>query len=186
MRLGKPDFTFTVNGCLAGLVAITAPCAFVTPGSAVSIGAIAGVLVIEAVLLFDRLKIDDPVGATSVHLVNGVFGTLAVGLFGVKGLSGLANDGLLRGRRRHPAAGSRPRACSRWAAFTFSASIVAWSLIKAVMGARVDRRGRGRRAWTWPRSAWRPTPTPREIEEKVRAVQARASAPTGVVLPSFK
>jgi Amt family ammonium transporter len=96
-RSGVPDFTFTVNGCLAGLVAITAPCAYVSPGSALVIGAIAGVLVTEAVKLFDRLRIDDPVGATSVHLVHGVFGTLCVGLFGVKGYGGLAHDGLFRG-----------------------------------------------------------------------------------------
>jgi Amt family ammonium transporter len=79
--LGKPDLGMTLNGCLAGLVAITAPCAFVTVGSAVVIGGIAGVLVVLAVLMFDRLRVDDPVGATSVHLVNGIFGTLCVGIF---------------------------------------------------------------------------------------------------------
>jgi len=82
LLLGKPDLGMTLNGCLAGLVAITAPCAFVTVPIAVLIGAIAGVLVVFAVLGFDRIKIDDPVGAISVHLVNGVFGTLCVGLFG--------------------------------------------------------------------------------------------------------
>ena len=87
----------TVNGCLAGLVSITAPCAFVTPGASIVIGAIAGVTVIEAVPLFDRLRLDDPVGATSVHLVHGILGTIWVGLFGVKGYAGLANDGLFRG-----------------------------------------------------------------------------------------
>jgi Amt family ammonium transporter len=81
LLLGKPDLGMTLNGCLAGLVAITAPCAFVTVPVAVLIGAIAGVLVVLSVLMFDRLQLDDPVGATSVHLVNGVFGTLAVGLF---------------------------------------------------------------------------------------------------------
>jgi Amt family ammonium transporter len=79
--LGKPDLGMTLNGCLAGLVAITAPCAFVTVPVAVLIGAIAGVLVVLAVLGFDRIKVDDPVGAISVHLVNGVFGTLCVGIF---------------------------------------------------------------------------------------------------------
>src|SRR3954470_18938829 len=96
-RFGKPDFSMTVNGCLAGLVSITAACAYVTPGAAVIIGAVAGVTVTEAVPLFDRLRLDDPVGATSVHLVHGVLGTIWVGLFGVKGYGGLANDGLLRG-----------------------------------------------------------------------------------------
>ena len=79
--LGKPDLSMTLNGCLAGLVAITAPCAFVSVGSSLIIGLIAGVLVVFAVLFFDKVKIDDPVGATSVHLVCGVFGTIAVGLF---------------------------------------------------------------------------------------------------------
>lgn len=81
LLLGKPDLGMTLNGCLAGLVAITAPCAFVSVGSAAIIGACAGVLVVLAVGMFDKLGIDDPVGATSVHLVNGVFGTLCVGLF---------------------------------------------------------------------------------------------------------
>ena len=65
-----------LNGALAGLVAITAPCAFVSVPSSLIIGLIAGVLVVVAVLFFDKIKIDDPVGATSVHLVNGVFGTI--------------------------------------------------------------------------------------------------------------
>ncbi len=82
MVLGKPDLGMTLNGSLAGLVAITAPCAFVTVGASALIGLIAGVLVVFGVLAFDRLKCDDPVGATSVHLLNGVFGTLCVGLWG--------------------------------------------------------------------------------------------------------
>jgi Amt family ammonium transporter len=69
------------NSMLAGLVAITAPCAFVSPMGAFIIGLIAGVLVVISVFFFDRLKIDDPVGAISVHGVNGAFGVLAVGLF---------------------------------------------------------------------------------------------------------
>ncbi|MGZ5133171.1 MAG: ammonium transporter [Caldimonas sp.] len=77
----KPDPTMMCNSMLAGLVAITAPCAFVTPVGAFIIGAIAGVLVIWSVMFFDRLKIDDPVGAISVHGVNGAWGVLAVGLF---------------------------------------------------------------------------------------------------------
>lgn len=81
--LGKPDLSMVINGILAGLVAITAGCAFVPVWAAALIGAIGGVLVVFAVLFFDRIKIDDPVGATSVHLVNGVWGTLAVGLFAV-------------------------------------------------------------------------------------------------------
>ena len=71
----------TINGCLAGLVAITAPCAFVSVGSSVIIGGAGGVLVVLAVLFFDKVKLDDPVGALAVHFANGVFGTICVGLF---------------------------------------------------------------------------------------------------------
>ena len=73
--LGKPDLGMTINGCLAGLVAITAPCAFVSVGSSVIIGGAGGILVVLAVLFFDKVKLDDPVGALAVHLANGVFGT---------------------------------------------------------------------------------------------------------------
>jgi ammonium transporter, Amt family len=79
---GKPDPTMGCNGLLAGLVAITAPCAFVSPVSAVIIGAIAGVLVVWGVLFVERiLKVDDPVGAVAVHGVNGAWGCLSIGLF---------------------------------------------------------------------------------------------------------
>jgi len=79
--LKKPDLGMSLNGCLAGLVAITAPCAFVSVPSSLIIGVAAGVLVVLAVLFFDRIRVDDPVGATAVHLANGVFGTIALGLF---------------------------------------------------------------------------------------------------------
>jgi Amt family ammonium transporter len=79
---GKPDPSFLCNGLLAGLVAITAPCAFVAPWAAVLIGGIAGVLVVWACLFFERkVKVDDPVGAIGVHGVNGAWGVLALGLF---------------------------------------------------------------------------------------------------------
>jgi Amt family ammonium transporter len=82
VRMGKPDPSMLANGMLAGLVAITAPCAFVTSVSSVVIGAIAGVLVVMSVLFIERtLKVDDPVGAISVHGVCGAFGALSVGLF---------------------------------------------------------------------------------------------------------
>ena len=81
-RTGKPDPGMMANGMLAGLVAITAPCAFVNPAMAAVIGIIAGVLVIETVFFVERkLKVDDPVGAIAVHGVCGTFGVLAVGLF---------------------------------------------------------------------------------------------------------
>jgi Amt family ammonium transporter len=78
---GKPDPGMMVNGMLAGLVAITAPCAFVSPWAAAVIGALAAVLAIEAVYFIERRGIDDPVGAIAVHGVCGTFGVLAVGIF---------------------------------------------------------------------------------------------------------
>lgn len=97
MFYGKPDISMVANGLLAGLVAITAPCAFVTSVSAVVIGAIAGVLLCASVFFVERtLKIDDPVGAISVHGVNGAFGMLCVGLFG-DGTYGDALNGVAGG-----------------------------------------------------------------------------------------
>ena len=82
LRYGKPDISMSANGLLAGLVAITAPCAFVTAPSAVLIGLLAGVLLCWAVVFVERtLKIDDPVGAISVHGFNGAWGVFSVGLF---------------------------------------------------------------------------------------------------------
>ncbi|PKQ16897.1 MAG: ammonium transporter [Actinobacteria bacterium HGW-Actinobacteria-7] len=79
---GKPDPSMAVNGMLAGLVAITAPCAFVTPWASVIIGLVAGFLVVGSVVFVERkLKVDDPVGAVSVHGVNGAWGMIALGLF---------------------------------------------------------------------------------------------------------
>lgn len=80
---GKPDVSMAANGLLAGLVGITAGCASVENGWALVIGAIAGVLVVFSVMMFDRIKIDDPVGAISVHGVCGAWGTLAVGFFAI-------------------------------------------------------------------------------------------------------
>ena len=96
IRFGKPDISMTMNGALAGLVAVTAPCAFVSPIAALTIGALGGVLVVFGVSLLDRLGIDDPVGAVPVHGMNGLWGTISVGLFGQKEL-GLARDGLFHG-----------------------------------------------------------------------------------------
>lgn len=82
---GKIDITMVINGILAGLVSITAGCNVVGPMSAILIGFIAGILVDVAVLFFDKMKVDDPVGAIAVHGINGLFGTLAVGFFAVEG-----------------------------------------------------------------------------------------------------
>ena len=89
---GKPDLTMALNGSLAGLVAITAPCDLVTPNASIIIGLVAGVLVVLSVFFFDKLHIDDPVGAVSVHCVNGVWGTLAVGLFAAPEALGYGNS----------------------------------------------------------------------------------------------
>jgi Amt family ammonium transporter len=104
VRFGKPDPTWLANGMLAGLVAITAPCAFVDAWAAMLIGLVAGVLVVAAAVFIDtRLRIDDPVGATAVHGVNGAWGILALGLFANgtygEGLNGVAGKvtGLLYG-----------------------------------------------------------------------------------------
>jgi Amt family ammonium transporter len=91
VKYGKPDPSMTANGALAGLVAITAPCAFVNGISAFVIGLVAGILVCEAVSFVEnKLKLDDPVGAISVHCVNGLWGVLATGLFA----DGTYGDGL--------------------------------------------------------------------------------------------
>ncbi len=79
---GKPDPSMTANGMLAGLVAITAPCAFVSPIGAAIIGIVAGLIVVGGIVFVERvLKVDDPVGAVSVHGFNGLWGLIALGLF---------------------------------------------------------------------------------------------------------
>ena len=81
LKTGKPDPSMMCNGMLAGLVAITAPCAFVSVGGAAIIGIIAGLLVVEGVFFFDKIRVDDSVGAISVHGLNGAWGCLSIGLF---------------------------------------------------------------------------------------------------------
>ena len=83
----KPDPGLSVNGILAGLVAITSPCAFVNSTGAVAIGLIAGVIVCLPSFLLERLRIDDPVGAVPVHFFNGIWGLLSVGIFADGGAS---------------------------------------------------------------------------------------------------
>jgi Amt family ammonium transporter len=101
VKYGKPDISMSCNGMLAGLVAITAGCAFVAPWAAIIIGAVAGVLVVYSVEFFDRRHVDDPCGAISVHGVNGAWGVLSVGLFadgtygtGWNGIGATANHGV--------------------------------------------------------------------------------------------
>jgi Amt family ammonium transporter len=136
--LGNPDFSMTVNGALAGLVAITAPCAFVSVPSAAVIGAVAGILVVLGVLMFDRLRIDDPVGALSVHLLNGVWGTLAVGLFADQTMpGGCKADGLFVGGGWELLA-TQALGVVSVGAFTLVGSLLVWSIIKANVGLRVE------------------------------------------------
>ncbi|MBN1795768.1 MAG: ammonium transporter [Sedimentisphaerales bacterium] len=137
--MGKPDLGMTLNGCLAGLVAITAPCAFVSVGVSLLIGLIAGVLVVLAVMMFDRLRLDDPVGALSVHLVNGIFGTICIGLFAKDGITGTATgNGLFYGGG-FKLLGAQLAGVVTVGLFVFIVAIVAWAILKAVMGIRVSR-----------------------------------------------
>jgi ammonium transporter, Amt family len=117
----KPDLSMALNGCLAGLVGITAGADVVTVLSAIIIGAIAGVIVVFSVIAFDKARIDDPVGAISVHLVCGVWGTLAVGIFSADHsfsaqLLGVVSIG----------------------ATAFFAALIIFGALKATLGIRVD------------------------------------------------
>jgi Amt family ammonium transporter len=127
--LGKPDLSMILNGTLAGLVAITAGCNVVSLGSSVIIGLLSGVLVVFAVITFDKVKLDDPVGALSVHLVNGVFGTLCVGLFATEG--GLFTGGGVALTL------TQLKGIAAVGVFTFVASALCWYLIKLTIGIRV-------------------------------------------------
>jgi len=124
IRIGKPDIGMSLNGALAGLVAITAGCANVTPLSSVIIGAIAGIIVVLAVFFFDKIKIDDPVGAVSVHGVNGAWGTLAAGLFNIGGTSAQIIGVQLLGIG----------ACFVW---TFGTAFILFKIIDKTVGLRV-------------------------------------------------
>ncbi len=136
--LGKPDIGMTINGALAGLVGITAGCAFVSPGSALVIGGIAGGMVVFGVLMFDRLRIDDPVGALAVHGLGGIFGTLAVGLFAQDAIMpGTTGDGLFFGGGTSLLV-SQLTGVVAVGAFVFVVAMIAWLAIKATIGVRVS------------------------------------------------
>ena len=137
LLLGKPDLGMTINGCLAGLVAITAPCAFVSVESSAIIGALAGMIVVFSVIMFDKLHIDDPVGALSVHLVNGVFGTLCVGLFAQSQWMPNKANGLFFGGGTTQLA-TQALGVVAAGATVFVIALVAWLAIKAIMGIRVS------------------------------------------------
>jgi len=136
--LGKPDLGMTLNGCLAGLVAITAPCAFVSVSSSIIIGLIAGILVVLSVIGFDKIKIDDPVGALSVHLVNGIFGTICVGLFAQDKIVGVATgNGLFYGGGTKLLLAQLTGVLAA-GAYTFIVAFVGWGILKATLGIRVS------------------------------------------------
>ncbi len=138
--LGKPDLSMTINGCLAGLVAVTAGCAYISVGSSLIIGAVAGVIVVYAVIAFDKLKIDDPVGALGVHLANGVFGTLAVGLFAQDVfMPGTTGNGLFFGGGFGLFISQLIGVVSV-GAFTFVVSFIVWTILKKVIGIRVSEK----------------------------------------------
>ena len=136
--LGKPDLGMTINGCLAGLVGITGSCAYVTIEASLLIGAVAGVFVVFAVVFFDRIKIDDPVGATSVHLGCGVLGTLCVGLFAKEGVTTLSTaNGLFYGGGVS-LLGVELLGIVAVGVFTFAASSLVWLVLKKTIGIRVS------------------------------------------------
>jgi len=136
--IGKPDLGMTINGCLAGLVGITGSCAFVSVESSLIIGAIAGIIVVFSVLFFDRIKVDDPVGATSVHLVCGIFGTICVGLFAQEGVTSLSTvNGLFFGGGLS-LLGVEILGIVAVGLFVFISSSVVWLLLKYTTGIRVS------------------------------------------------
>ena len=134
---GKPDPTFALNGAIAGLVAITAGCANLAPGSAVIVGFLGGVLVVLAAQFIDRvLRVDDPVGAVSAHGVVGAWGTIAVGLFAHEEFGGV--NGLFFGGG-FGQLGVQIVGVAAVFAWTFLASLLLFALIKATVGLRVTR-----------------------------------------------
>lgn len=130
-RYGKADPSMTINGALGGLVAITAGCAYVEPISSLLIGTIAGVLIVMAVPLLDRLLVDDPVGAIDVHGVCGTFGTIAVGIFAEQG-------GLLYGGGVHLLL-VQALGVIAVSLLGFSSTYMVFRILKATVGIRVAR-----------------------------------------------
>lgn len=144
--LGKPDLSMILNGCLAGLVAITAGCAVVSvPGAAV-IGTLAGALVVFGVLFWDKLKMDDPVGALAVHLLCGVFGTICVGLFANKtvidtyGMAAYCLPGLFSEGGSAAQLIAQLKGIVAVGATVFVLSMVAWAILKVTVGIRVSEK----------------------------------------------
>ncbi|HEX8915105.1 MAG TPA: ammonium transporter [Humisphaera sp.] len=140
--LGKPDLGMILNGCLAGLVAITAPCAVVEVWAAAVIGVIAGGGSVLAVIMFDKLRLDDPVGALSVHLVGGVFGTLCVGIFASPAIipmqvgEAYCKPGLIYGGSAQIV--TQLIGIATVGGYTLVASLIFWAALKYTLGIRVS------------------------------------------------
>jgi Amt family ammonium transporter len=138
VKFGKPDVSMCLNASLAGLVGITAPCDVTDAFGALAVGIVSGVLVVFGVwLLDDKLHVDDPVGAVAVHCLNGVWGTLAVGLFATSSAPGNEIDGLFYGGGFHQLGLQilGIAAVGLWTAVTIT---IAFLLIKATLGLRVS------------------------------------------------
>ena len=137
LKYGKPDVTLALNGALAGLVGITAPCFVVGSNSSILIGFISGILVIFGVELLNKLKIDDVVGAFPVHGICGIFGTLAVGLFGQEKFGASVNGLFYGGGFR--SLGVQALGVAACLGFTAIAMWIVFKLIDMVIGLRVSR-----------------------------------------------
>jgi len=138
MITGKPDLGMSINGLLAGLVAITPGAAYINIPLSYLVGALAGVLVVFAVLMFDKLRLDDPVGALGVHLANGIFGTLSIGLFAQEGVTGLSTaNGLFFGGG-FKLLGVQTLGVLATGVFVVAASSLIWLVIKNTIGLRVS------------------------------------------------
>ncbi|MDR2649045.1 MAG: ammonium transporter [Clostridiales bacterium] len=137
LKIGKPDLGMTINGCLAGLVIITPGAAYVSIPVSLFLGVIGGIVVVFAVLTFDKFKVDDPVGATSVHLVCGILGTLSIGLFARAGVTTLSPaNGLFYGGGLG-LLGIQTLGVLTVAIFGFGASALVWFILKKTIGIRV-------------------------------------------------
>jgi Amt family ammonium transporter len=130
LLLTKPDLSLILSGTLTGLVAVTGACDAVSVSGAVIIGLLAGPLTIYAVLFFDKIKIDDPVGAISVHLVGGIFGTLSVGLF--------ASEGGLFWGGGFARTATQAVGVAAVGAATFTLTLLVWWILRATLGIRVS------------------------------------------------
>jgi Amt family ammonium transporter len=136
------DVGFAGNGAIAGLVAITAPCAYVDDWAAAVIGLVAGALMVTTVIAVDRIRVDDPIGAIAGHGMGGIWGTLSCGLFATPALAdlnGVGKAGLFYGGGAHQL-GVQALGIAAVAAFVFTTSFTVFYLCKKTIGLRVSER----------------------------------------------